>query len=579
MAAMMNKNWPFKFRRIFALVCLSVLMTNCQALAGQTPLQTTYRRLPVSEYRNKMMAGWLGQMVGVSYGSPTEFRYLDKTIPSVEIPKIYKGIANQSFGQDDLYVEMTFLRTLETYGLDVTSSQAGLDFARSEYPLWHANSAGRMNLRSGIAPPDSGNPAYNPHADDIDYQIEADFAGLISPGLPNQAIALGETFGRLMNYGDGLYGGQFFSCMYSEAFFESTPEKLVEAGLACIPAKSQYAEAVHDVLNWWRENPQDWQLTWEKIQAKYQHNPDYRRYSCSDMYFDDQFNIDAKMNGAYVVMGLLYGTGDPLASMTIAMRGGQDSDCNPASAGGVVFTTKGIDHLPPDFSENLNYNKKWDYTEYNFTRLIDVCEKLARQAVLKAGGKIETGADGEEVFVIPVQKPRSGPLEQSWNPAPIQKKTYSESELESINIGSSRLAQATPRFAPGWRVTSCVEDFLLGLKENVNGRAGVLMVRSGDWMPCTLVNRATLPADKDSYLHLEVGSIQGKTWTLVVRANGSELLRQEIGQSSTPDRWFPMDVNLTGYRGKTVQLEVVDVFSGENAYGLFSGIAIGERNP
>ena len=145
--------------RVFALVCLSVLLTNCQALAGQVPSQTTYRRLPVSEYRKKMMAGWLGQMVGVSYGSPTEFRYLDKIIPSGEIPKIYKGIANQAFGQDDLYVEMTFLRTLEIYGLDVTSPQAGLDFARSEYPLWHANSAGRMNLRAGIAPPDSGNPA------------------------------------------------------------------------------------------------------------------------------------------------------------------------------------------------------------------------------------------------------------------------------------------------------------------------------------------------------------------------------------------------------------------------------------
>ena len=51
----------------------------------------------------------------------------------------------------------------------------------------------------------------------------------LQPGLPGQAIRLGETFGRLMNYGDGLYAGQFMSCMYSEAFFESDPKKLVEA--------------------------------------------------------------------------------------------------------------------------------------------------------------------------------------------------------------------------------------------------------------------------------------------------------------------------------------------------------------
>jgi hypothetical protein len=83
---------------------------------------------------------------------------------------------NNAFEQDDLYVEMTFLKTLQDYGLDVSAHQAGLDFANSRYPLWHANEAGRDNLRKGIAPPDSGHPTFNSHADDIDYQIEADFA-------------------------------------------------------------------------------------------------------------------------------------------------------------------------------------------------------------------------------------------------------------------------------------------------------------------------------------------------------------------------------------------------------------------
>ena len=97
------------------------------------------------------------------------------------------------FGQDDLYVEMTFLQTLERHGLNAPMRQAGIDFANSGYSLWHANRAGRDNLRNGIAPPDSGHPQFNKHADDIDYQIEADFAGLIAPGMPNVAIALGET--------------------------------------------------------------------------------------------------------------------------------------------------------------------------------------------------------------------------------------------------------------------------------------------------------------------------------------------------------------------------------------------------
>ena len=78
--------------------------------------------------------------------------------------------------------------------MDVSIRQAGIDFANSGYALWHANRAGRDNLRGGIAPPDSGHPQFNEHADDIDYQIEADYAGLISPGLPNVAICSRTSF-------------------------------------------------------------------------------------------------------------------------------------------------------------------------------------------------------------------------------------------------------------------------------------------------------------------------------------------------------------------------------------------------
>ena len=124
-------------------------------------------------------------------------------IPESKVPARKPGMANQ-FNQDDIYVEMTFLRTMELYGLDCSSRQAGIDFANSGYRLWHANRAGRDNLRKGVAPPDSGHPKYNSHADDIDFQIEADFSGLIAPGMPNVLIGMGETFGRLMNWGDGV---------------------------------------------------------------------------------------------------------------------------------------------------------------------------------------------------------------------------------------------------------------------------------------------------------------------------------------------------------------------------------------
>ena len=182
-----------------------------------------FRRISLNRYRDKMMGGWLGQMVGVSWGDPIEFKYRGAICPEDQTPKWNEDMVNDAFGQDDLYVEMTFLRSMEEHGFDVSLKQAGLDFAATGFALWHANNAGRENLRNGIAPPDSGHPQFNEHADDIDYQIEADFSGLIAPGLPNITIRLGEKFGRLMNYGDGIYGGQFIGGMYTEAFFEDDP--------------------------------------------------------------------------------------------------------------------------------------------------------------------------------------------------------------------------------------------------------------------------------------------------------------------------------------------------------------------
>ena len=307
----------------------------------QASLEPKVRLLPRSEYLDKMKAGWIGQMAGVGFGGPTEFRHQGEIVPENKLPQWTPGMINQ-FDQDDLYVEMTFLRTLEQYGLGVSSRQAGIDFANSRHPLWHANKAGRDLLRQGIAPPDSGHPALNAHADDIDYQIEADFSGLIAPGLPARAIALGETFGRLMNAGDGLYGGQFVGAMYAEAFFERDMTRIIQAGLAAIPSDSQYHECISDVLAWHKEKPQDWQATWSRINDKYHKNLEYRRFSCSKNETPPyKFNIDAKLNGAYVVMGLLYGNGDPDRTITIATRCGQDSDCNPANAAGILFTTIG----------------------------------------------------------------------------------------------------------------------------------------------------------------------------------------------------------------------------------------------
>jgi hypothetical protein len=124
-----------------------------------------------------------------------------------------------------------------------------------------------------------------------------------------------------------------------------------------------------------------------------------------------------------------------------------------------------------------------------------------------------------------------------------------------------------------------VEDSLLGLKQDIGGRSQALLFSAGSWMPCTLAKRAALPAERSQVLRLEAGWFDQAKWTLVVRADGRELLRQAVNRETAPDHWLKLNVDLAPFKGKTIWLDVSN-FSGESngAYGWLSELAIGDQN-
>ena len=536
-----------------ALTAVALLAVSASLAQAAEPV--AYRRLPLTVYRDRMMGGWLGQIVGVAWGAPTEFRWCGQLIPEAEMPRWNEDWVNAAFGQDDLYVEMTFLHTLEQYGLGVSIRQAGIDFANSEYQVWCANRAGRENLRRGIAPPDSSHPHLNRNADDIDYQIEADFSGLIAPGLPNTAITLGEKFGRLMNYGDGLYGGQFIGGMYTEAFFRRDPVQIVEAGLACIPPGSQYAEMVRDILQWYREDPTDWVATWERVNAKYLRNPAYRRFSS---WGTGDNSVDAVLNGAYVVLGLLYGEGDPERTIVISCRCGEDSDCNPSSAAGVLFASLGYERIPARFKTRLDRETKWAHTDYNWHSLLAVCEKLARQAVVAAGGKVVV-EEGQEVLLIPRQTPRPSPLMRSWEPGPIASSRFTPAERARIRF-PDELTAGLAAVAPGFALRDCGPDMDSPIFHGeYRGRARVLQTHPlNREIGSRLVRRLDVPAGQRTRLLITAGHHQAGDWLLIVKVDGETVWEQPVGPETAVDGWLETRVDLTPYAGSTIGLEVVN---------------------
>ena len=368
------------------------------------PAFAQIKEIPRASLRDKIEGGWAGQMIGVSFGAPTEFRSNAK-INTAELPKWTPDRVSNSLDQDDLYVDMTFAKVLDDKGIDASTADFGAMFKDAKYRLWHANLAARRALKRGVPADKSGTPEFNVHANDIDFQIEADFIGLMAPGLPRSANDLAWRAGRVMNYGDGIYGGMFVAGMYAAAFFESDPRKVVAAGFASIPANSSYGLLIADVIKWSAQHPDNWQEVWQLIENKWDKDE-----PCPEGALKP-FNIDAKLNGAYIALGLLYGGRDFGKTIEIATRAGQDSDCNPASAGGILGVMLGYQAIPAEWKSGIPAiaDRKFSYTDFTFRTINDSTEKRTLALIKETGGHVE----GDKVFVN-TQAPKAPKLE-SWN--------------------------------------------------------------------------------------------------------------------------------------------------------------------
>jgi len=364
---------PMKKTNYLYLI-LVLFITSCNT----TP--EGFRKLKPDVLKDKIAGGWAGKMIGVTYGAPTEFRAQSKIFSdSIKWkPSDIRG----SMWQDDIYVQLTFLMSMDKYGIDAPAKKFQEMFAKAGYPLWHANMQARKNYYDSIFVPQSGSPEYNLHADDIDFQIEADYLGFMCPGMPSTVAAMADKIGHIMNYGDGVYGGIFVGALYSEAYFETDIQKIIETALKAIPIESDYAKIIRDVIKLHSQYPSDWQASWKELEAKW-----------GDVDIcgaGSTFNIDAKLNGAYIVLGLLYGEGDPAKTLEITTRCGQDSDCNPSNAMAVLGVIKGFSGLPSEMQNGVKAmgDSIFINTTYSFNSAVKSTYRYAEDLIQKNGGRI-----------------------------------------------------------------------------------------------------------------------------------------------------------------------------------------------
>jgi len=384
-----------------------------------------YRQISWYDYKDKVEGSWIAQANGALFGYDTEAKWTKTYIPfefdgfpKFNLPLLvkiwdeektfekvlvamdkYKNIKENwdiyepksMLDQDELYLEFLFLYSIQKYGLNVTSLQMAQDWVKYLNPsyVWSANSDALQNFRKGILPPASGMPNYNKSSGAIDFQIESELFGLISPGMPRITSNWAEKAGQLMAYQEGLDAGKAIALITSEAFFENDPVKLMKHAINLLPDSSKYAEMMKTIIDLHTSCP-TWQELWTKIQDKRWRKTDLADHS-------------VLIEGAYAFIGLLYSNGDIQKAMNIATRCGEDSDCNPSTTAGIIGAFTGISKMQKKW-QTLRHlpieNNAIDqiYSKFiNWDEIINTTLEIGKWNILQNGGYIENG-----IIFIPI---------------------------------------------------------------------------------------------------------------------------------------------------------------------------------
>jgi hypothetical protein len=268
--------------------------------------------LSKEKVEDKVRGAWAGKMIGVMSGREMEFKATG-VMYTGEIA-CTPQMVEKSLQEDDIYGQLNLMMTMEKLGLYAPFDSLAKNYTNAEFPLCHANLQSRQNDMDGIRASESRKPANNMHADDIDFQIESDFIGFINPCMPQSSNKLCRRVGSIMAYGDGMYGGMYLSSIHALAYNNENIESIITNVLKSIPQQSTYALCIKDVLAAYHHDPTDWKKAWEKIQHRWDDIDICAPYHT--------FDIDAKLNGAFVTIGLLYGGGDFRNTMEITIWSG-----------------------------------------------------------------------------------------------------------------------------------------------------------------------------------------------------------------------------------------------------------------
>jgi len=357
--------------------------------------------LTFQEYKDKVMACWLGKNIGGTLGAPFE------CCRGVYDLEYYTHDLSQGvLPNDDLDLQLAWLHAAEQYGKQLNAEVLGEYWLSYIVPDWSEYGACKNNLRFGLQPPLSG-WYHNHNKDSCGCFIRSEIWACLTPGHPELAVKFAYEDGSCDHADEGLYGELFCAALQSAAFVETNMERLIAVARQYIPEDCAVAKAVDTATDCYRRG-----LDWKEARKVILNTVPgsfgmYLGYQDQEPEPDvpvGKPGFDAPSNIGLMMLGWLYGEGDFSRSICITAGCCEDGDCTAGTLGATLGIMFGTRCIAPRWLEPIGDEIKTislDRSNHGF-KVPDTVSELTQRVVnlmpTFMHGKFDLGENGEILF-------------------------------------------------------------------------------------------------------------------------------------------------------------------------------------
>lgn len=357
-------------RKSLALVAAGALVA-----VGVTPIATAQPAVasPITiskaDYLDKTLAGILGQVGGFLSGyefhpvyganplpdscfEPSYGPYSGDAPLACWTPHSYPGYdrlgaphfnSNEVGSDDDYHVDFFIQHVLDEHGPDVTFQNIKTEWVEHDVRDFGPGKIANDTMRNdNFFAPATGRAEYNRFFWLTEGYIETETLGMVAPGMPETARALGERFSQITTEFDSVEWAEFFAAAYAIAYFETDARVAMHKAADALPrggwphAIYQKAVALH------AQDSTDWRWALSELM-------DFVRNVYQN---DNALALPDRNNGAFI-LSVLYGENDYEETLKIASLSGNDADCTASAAGGLMGIIKGMAGSPSEFNDRI----------------------------------------------------------------------------------------------------------------------------------------------------------------------------------------------------------------------------------